>query len=477
MKFVHSIILLCGFFKNFSLLFICFYDMMKKTKIEGGLLLSESNTLKTKNDRILAHIYAGSWVLLSAVAIFEIPVLYMWAPTLLFLFFVIYRSVKRQPLDFPVFSGIALIVFSVTFVWSIYSPDYSLIYQAFPHFHAVFFLLMGYNFFRSEEPLQARFKKLENYILVIAILYMIYVSLNYGDYLLHQDIAPTRERHYWSLWYPGDEERLKASTAFSTSLLFAVVWGSFNLFFSEKWYKKVLSVVLIGYAVAFNISTGTRLLVYLTPVILVAEFFVWIVFHKKKYAVGVGITVGVVLLIGVGIVYLIVNKQKLVERFGGSVFDRFLTMGFGSPLRWKYLKNVWENFSSSYTGGGVNSHNVGTPHNMWFYLYDHGGIQSFILFDIFTVITAVNFIRFLKNKYVPTNVKFFIATLFGTVFVEFMLEDLINPLPFYYGLSMFTIGLFGGLAGYRPKESAPQAAGYPPSAGETATEQVPVNMQ
>ena len=85
MKFVHSIILLCGFFKNFSLLFICFYDMMKKTKIEGGLLLSESNTLKTKNDRILAHIYAGSWVLLSAVAIFEIPVLYMWAPTLLFL--------------------------------------------------------------------------------------------------------------------------------------------------------------------------------------------------------------------------------------------------------------------------------------------------------------------------------------------------------------------------------------------------------
>ena len=146
-------------------------------------------------------------------------------------------------------------------------------------------------------------------------------------------------------------------------------------------------------------------------------------------------------------------------------------------MRWKYLKNVWENFSFSYTGGGVNSHNVGTPHNMWFYLYDHGGIQSFILFDIFTVITAVNFIRFLKNKYVPTNVKFFIATLFGTVFVEFMLEDLINPLPFYYGLSMFTIGLFGGLAGYRPKESAPQAAGYPPSAGETATEQVPVNMQ
>ena len=208
---------------------------------------------------------------------------------------------------------------------------------------------------------------------------------------------------------------------------------------------------MIAYAVAFNIATGTRLLVYLTPVILVAEFFVWIVFHKKKYKIGIILTAAVVVAIGAVVLYLFLNRERFAERLGGSVIQRFFTKGFGSPLRWSYLKHVIENFSITYTGGGVNSKTFGTPHNIWFYVYDYGGFQSFVLYCVFTLITAVNFIRFLANKHVPTNIKFFIATLFGTVFVEFMLEDLILPLPSYYILAMFIVGLFGGLAAYKPK--------------------------
>lgn len=372
----------------------------------------------------------------------------MLTPVILFCVFVLYRFIMKKPLDFPIASALSLAAFGAVYVYSFYDPEHSFYFQSFTHIQAVLFLIMGYNFFRSDESLENRFKKLETYFLIIAIMYMVYVSLTYGFYLKDPANAPS-ERHYWSIWYPG--EIIKAATGFSTSLLFAVVWGSFSLFFSEKWYKKCLGVVLIAYAVAFNIATGTRLLVYLTPVILVAEFFVWIVFHKKKYKLGIGITFGLIALIGAAVLVLVLNKDRLSEKYGGSVLERFFTMGFGSPLRWSYLKHVIENFSITYTGGGVNSKTFGTPHNIWFYVYDYGGIQSFVLYCVFTLITAVNFIRFLANKHVPTNIKFFIATLFGTVFVEFMLEDLILPLPSYYILAMFIVGLFGGLAAYKPK--------------------------
>ena len=394
-------------------------------------------------------VYYILWVVLMGCSIFEVPSIILWAPIILFAVFLVYRLTTGQPFELPLVGTLSLLAFVVVYVLAYTNPDYSMFSWSYMHFHAVLMFLMGYNFSRSDESLQEKFKKLESLFLIVALMYMVYVTITYGNYLLHPENAPALERHYWSVWYPGVV--IKASTGFSASLLFAVVWGAFTLFFSEKWYKKCFAVLLIAYALAFNIATGTRLLVYLTPVILVAEFFVWIIFQKKKYAVGIGVTVALVALLGAAVAYAVVNKDRLTTQFNGSIINRFFTMGFGSPLRWSYLKHVWENFSVTYEGGGVNSLTFGTPHNMWFYIYDWGGFKSFVLFCVFTLVTAVYFIRFLANRHVPTNVKFFIATLFGTVFVEFMVEDLILPLPSYYMLSFFTIGLFAGLSAYRPE--------------------------
>ena len=397
---------------------------------------------------------------LSFCSIFDIPTLHKWAPIALFVVFIVMRFVWKEPVEINV-AAVVLAVFACVYVYTIHDPERSLYYEAFPYINAVVCFLIGLNFFTGSAPLEKRFANLKVFFFVVALFYMIYVSITYGNYLLHKDVAPELERHYWSIWYPGEAQTVKASTGFSASLLFAVVWGVYSLFFHKKWYVKVLGVLFTAYAVAFNLHTGTRLLVYLTPVIFVCEFFVWIVFYKKKRKLGIGITAALLAAIALGVVYLVLNRDELAEKYGGSMLDRFFTMGFGSPLRWAYLKNVWSDFSFTYLGGGVHSRTFGTPHNMWFYLYDHGGIQSFLLFCLFTVLVAVAFVRMLANKNVKTEQKFFIATLMGMFFVEYMLEDLINPLPSFYALSMFTFGLVCCLAGIKAPEASLQSGESP----------------
>ena len=48
--------------------------------------------------------------------------------------------------------------------------------------------------------------------------------------------------------------------------------------------------------------------------------------------------------------------------------------------------------------------------------------------------------------------KCLIVTVFGVIFVEYMMEPFILPLPSFYILSLFVFGLFSGLAAYKPIE-------------------------
>lgn len=406
-----------------------------------------------KLDKNIKTVYALLWIVLTASFVFEVPKIVFWTPTVLFALFVLYRLYYKEPLNLTV-STLVLFIFCIVYVYFNYNPEHSIYYQSYTHIQAALFFVIGYNFFNSKEPLEKRFQMLEKYILIVAVMYMIYVSVTYGNYLRHMDTAPEKSRHYWSIWYPN--QVIKAATGFSTSMLFAVSWGAYSVFFSNKWYKKLIGAAFILYCVGFNIITGTRLLVYLTPVILVAEFFVWIVFSKKKYKLGIGITAATVLVLTVAVIIIALNKDVLTQRFGDTVFGRFFKMGLDSNSRWSYLKNVISDFSFTYMGGGVHSKTFGTPHNFWFYVYDYGGIVSFAVYCVFTLMMVVNFIRFLFNKNVPTNVKFFISTIFGTIFVEFMIEDLILPLPSYIILVNFIFGIISGLSVYKTKEQPQQ---------------------
>lgn len=390
--------------------------------------------------------YALLWVLASGVVIFEVPQFVFWSPVILFAAFIVFRLLNKDRLLMPV-GGVLLLAFSFVFVFYTYTSESTLYYQIFIMLHTAFYFVMGYHFFISPASLEERFELLRKFVFAVSVLYILYVLTTYGYYLLHRDTAPG-DREYWSVWYPGYVE--KTATGFSPSMLFSVSWGAYALFFLRKPAYKILGGGLILFCTAFNIMTRTRLLVFLVPVVLFAVFFAWCVFYKKKVRTGI-IVLSAVLIAGIAalLVYHF-GRDLLLEKLGDTVFARYLELGFRST-RWDYLWNIVKNFSFTYTGGRYYSSTYGVPHNLWFYVYDYGGIVPFTVYCVFTVIAVVQFIRFLRNRRLPITLKTFACAVLLPILVEFMMEDLLYALPSYVILSHFFIGAFSGVSGYTPK--------------------------
>ena len=408
---------------------------------------------KAKQD-LLSRFYTAAFLLLTALFVFEVPGIVFWAPMLLFGVWIIKCVYCRESLSFPVIAAV-LSVFTVVFIIFKYDPEETLFHQSYIHIQAVMLFLIGYHFFRTGETAEARREALERYFLAVSVMYIVYAVITFVHHFYFTP-ADLEDRFYYSIWY---DFITKPATVISLSLVIPLAYGVYALFFSG-WKKKLTGAAFIAFTLGVNLATGTRTLVYLTPVLLIAECFVWLAFKKKKYKLAVALTVLMVLAAAGGVLAVTVFRDALLERFGNTPLSRFLTMGFSSKLRWLYTKNVLDDFSLTYLGGGIHSKTFGTPHNIWLYIYDYGGIVSFLIYCVFTVLLLIRFVRFLLNKALSVELRFLIATLFGTIMVEYMLEPFMKPLPSFYMLTLFVFGVFCGLAGEKKKSAkqAPQAA-------------------
>ena len=409
-------------------------------RICGGDAAVEKTISKKDVDQIVFSVIA---ILLTGIMIFEVPKLVFWSPMLLFLLFIVYRLYHRESFMLSVSAAI-LFIFMVAYVYFTYNPNSSIYYQTYIFLHNMFFFIIGCNFFLTDKPLETLEKQYRILFLCISLLYICYVFITFFNALKNPS-AELENRNYWSIWYPGRVK--KTATGFSASMLFAVAWGANTLFYSKKGLLKIIGAALIVICFAFNLYTQTRLLVYLTPVILFLQFFTWLVFYKKKFKIGIAILIGFAAAIVLTLIIYAIFKDELKARFENTVLSRFFELGLRSA-RWRYMKNVLQNFSWTYLGGGYSSATYGTPHNMWLYIYDRGGIIPFLIYCVFTLIALVYYILFLFNKKVSLSVKVIVSTFLFCVFVEFMLEDLLYGLPSFVVISHFVLGSFFGLAYY-----------------------------
>ena len=398
-----------------------------------------------KKHGVIYMLYAAAWIVSFALFIFEVPRLVFWAPIFLFAVAVLYALYEKYPLRFSL-SAAVLILFGVLYVYFTYDPSQSLYYQSYVFLHSFFLFFMGLQFFSVKETLENRFETLKKFILIISLLYIIYVFITYGYYLRAPELAPA-DRKYWSVWYPGWV--IKTATGFCASMMFAVAWGAYSIFFSRKKNEKVTGLVLVVLCFAFNIITKTRLLVFVTPVIVAAVFLCWLIFCKKKKALGVIlIAVCAAALIGCVLFYYF-KKEYLKNKLADTVLYRFVDLGMRST-RWRYLWNVLRDISPYYRGGGVHTDAVGVPHNFWLYIYDFGGFVPFAVYTVFTLIIFIDYIIVLVKKNVSLQIKMFISVLLFVVILEFMVEDLIYALPSFVMIGHFLFGICAGLAAKKP---------------------------
>lgn len=386
-----------------------------------------------RNYSYIRGIYFFVCTLCSGLMLMEVPKMALYAPIVVFVLFVTDRIITKEEFNFDIATPL-LFLFIFVYVYFTYSDSVSLYYQSYIHIHAFFYYFIGINFLKGY-PAEEKKQIIETSLVMISVMYIIYVILTLINYNLFT-AADLEPRHYYSFWYTFVE---KAATAFSVSVSLALSYGCYAVFFSSL-PKKIIGIFFVVSAVAINIYTGTRALLYLAPFLLLISMVCWLVLKKKKYlwaGVSVALFTAIVVIAGV-----LINKNYdvIIAALEGKPIQRLFTISIFSSSRFISAKNMIENFSFTYMGGLDYTASGGQVHNVLLNYYDAGGIVSLVLFALFTLLGTINFVRLILNKKISVDIKVLFSLIVGMIAVQFTIEPLVLPVPSFYILSMFYLG-------------------------------------
>ena len=396
------------------------------------------------NDSFLEKLYFISCLIFVFTAVWEVPYAVFIGPVFCFGAFVVYRSYTKTPLFFDrTFTVFA--VFTVLYCIFVLNPARNLYYQIYVYVQALIMYWLGANAFTEFSPKKKR-EYLERFFLIVSIMYLTYAAATLFNHFFNTP-HDLEDRFYYSFWYGSLV--IKPATVIIMSLVFPMTYGVYSLFFL-KWQYKIAGVVFIAATLAYSFFSGSRTMLFFFPMLLTGTIITYFIFVKKKVKTAVIFSAVIIVLCAVVLICLKVFKEQIYQRFHEYGFYRIIYEGFTSSLRNQYALNVLKDFSLFYFGGGKHSAELGTPHNIWLYIYDHGGIVPFAAYCVFTVLMAKDGVKMLFSKRVEMQMKFFVYIMFAVILLEYFLEPFMLPLPSFYILGLFLMGVITAEARREP---------------------------
>ena len=402
--------------------------------------------IKNKEKTLQAFYYIFCFLsVLTAVC--EIPFAVFIGPVFMFAAFVLYSHYVGREVFFDTVT-VWFLVFTVAYSVSVLNPARGIYYQIYIYLQAFLMFVIGCNAFCECNPGEKR-KRLEIFFFAVSVMYFVYIAVTLVYYFTNtaHDLA---ERFYYSFWY--GKEVVKPATVIAMMLVFPMTFGLYSIFFMKLPYKICGIIFDIG-TIVFCFWSGSRTMLFFFPLLVAGTAFAYFVFVKKTAKQAIIFASSVVFLCIVVIAATKVFKEQIYEKFHNYEFYRIIDQGFISPQRNQYALNVLKNFSIFYMGGGKHSAELGTPHNIWLYIYDHGGFIPFFFYCIFTVLMVVNGIKMLLSKKVELQMKFLVYIMFAVILLEYFLEPFILPLPSFYILGLFLMGVITSEARREPKKN------------------------
>ena len=421
-------------------LFVFQYPVLKFRIFPGVIMIKN----KEKTLQIFYYMFS---ILSLFTAVCEIPFAVFIGPVFMFAAFVLYSHYFGREVSIDTVT-VWFFVFTVAYSVSVLNPARGIYYQIYVYLQAFLMFVMGCNAFSECKPSEKR-KKLEVFFFVVSVMYFIYVSVTLVYYYTNtaHDLV---ERFYYSFWY--GQEVVKPATVIVMMLVFPMTFGLYSIFFMKLPYK-ICGIIFDVGTIAFCFWSGSRTMLFFFPILVAGTAFAYFIFVKKKIKPAIVFASSVAVLCAAVIVLAKVFKEQLYERFHDYGFYRIIDQGFVSSLRNQYALNVLKDFSVFYMGGGKHSAELGTPHNIWLYLYDHGGFIPFFFYCIFTVLMVINGVKMLLSKKVELRMKFFVYIMFAVILLEYFLEPFILPLPSFYIMGLFLMGVITSEARREPKKN------------------------
>lgn len=374
-------------------------------------------------------------VVLLLLMVFEVPVfnIYLLVPTILFLYYVI--IMKK---GFLVgWDDLFLIVFIISYftIDSVleYSTSYKVIYAS----SLICAYMCGKRMFFQNGNVEFNSMKVERVISIFAYAYLTYVlatmfySMANGQFLL--------TRNPLNLWTGS----LRAATHYGTMLVIPAAYGVY-LMTTSLGKRKVIGVVIAVVCIAVSVLTASRTILYMIPLGIAVCVFVNAKFHeglnKRVLITVVGLCLGTLVfgamfhanLFGI---YDVLQKTQLGQRLMHGQASSFRKDG-----RMMYNMFLFHHLSESFLGGGYTRLQSGRLHNLFLNVYDLGGIIPFSFLMTFSIKVIRRLNKTLKGTVLDANSKTLVLLLYILVFVQMMLEPVMESVPIFVWCFLYIVG-------------------------------------
>lgn len=291
-----------------------------------------------------------------------------------------------------------------------------------------FYSLMGFcvpmAYYIGSNINDASEKNIKTIIYILAFGMATHVVLNFGlDFVVEgvEMFSSHVHRDIWTL------SKIKATV---TSVYYTFIIGSIYYLFAYEKNKKIkaIGISLLIILIIYDIGLGRRTPLFLALIsVFVSIFLSLIVFKKKvskKFIVIVLSIIGIIILFAILVYFNVFGIQDKTKHL--LLIDKFLWLGLDAE-RLDIFVSAIKAAPEHLWGGQEISGVVGVEvHDLWMDVFDRSGIITYLLLVVFSIKTAILFIKYSQNKNISNELKILVLTLFICIVVQLFLEPIMS---------------------------------------------------
>lgn len=340
------------------------------------------------------------------------------------------RNFKFPTMLFP--------VFAFTMSICIFSPQARSLAGLVEPFVFPLCLLIGYNMTDSNsEDMESA---VERIILVLALGAFAHFM---GNMFFNWGVAD--QRSTTDIWTKASMAATRQAGLSCIIVGVAVAW----LFSDKKKFAKIFAVIIIASVVYYNFTLATRtMMVQLAVAVIVAVVF-GLLFESKT---GTRMKIVLFSLIGGLLLLYVINTDWFASMFEDTVFfERFFGKNAYTELgddnrtnlKLLYLEHMW-----GYPFGGLNIRSTWGvyAHDVLLDTYDEAGIFALVAVVVFLIDASVKLIKICRNHQISKNLRMVLLCVTTVVFLEFMVEPILEGLPWLLANFCLIYGTMGRLS-------------------------------
>lgn len=209
----------------------------------------------------------------------------------------------------------------------------------------------------------------------------------------------------------------------------------YSLYHVKSKFTKIIFLAAMLFSIFSTLQTASRTLLLITGVVFVVNMIIYIYLNTTKFNKILKTTIKILLVVCVIIICYKSNFLKMKEIYEESELYKRINSEYQTNLdedpRFDMYKTVAREMFN-YPMGGNKMPFIGYAHNLWLDTAKTVGIIPFFLLVLYTIMTLLTLIKFIKNKYIQDDKKYLMASLYIGMILNFMVEPILEGVPYMF---------------------------------------------